>query len=136
MKTVLIADSDYGVVVSLEDLLLEKGYRVFVCYDGASAWTIVHSERPDLVVTGLDLPFMNGFALAKAIRRDRGLAALPIIVLTGDGVDFGAMGEGLFDAAFSKPGDCWRALSLIETLTSTADPTNIEAEHSPRPAAL
>jgi len=136
VKTVLIADSDYGVVVSLEDLLLENGYRVFVCYDGASAWTIVHSERPDLVVTGLDLPFMNGFALAKAIRRDHALAALPIIVLTNDGVDFGAVGEGLFDAAFSKPGDFWRVLGAIESLSSPVDPASIEGVNSIRQTIL
>ena len=64
------------------NLLEAAGYRVAVAVDGVEAWTALHTENFDLVVSDVDMPRMNGFDLTARIRGDAGLASLPVVLVT------------------------------------------------------
>jgi two-component system, chemotaxis family, sensor kinase CheA len=80
--SVLVVD-DTTVVRELERSILEEaGYRVRTARDGREALAALASEPPDLVVTDVDMPDLDGLELTRAIRADRALAGLPVVVVT------------------------------------------------------
>jgi two-component system chemotaxis sensor kinase CheA len=64
------------------NLLEVAGYRVLTAADGIEAWTVLKTERFDLVVSDVDMPRMNGFDLTARIRSDPKLAPLPVVLVT------------------------------------------------------
>jgi two-component system response regulator HydG len=77
---VLVVDDEPSARAALQSLLEARGYNVDQASDGAVALERMSELPPDLVVTDLDMPNMNGMALLEAVReRDRDL---PVIVLT------------------------------------------------------
>ena len=77
---VLIVDDDAGTRAALKGLLETQGYSVDQAGDGAAALERLVDLPPDLIVTDLDMPAMNGMQLLSALR-ERG-HDLPVIVAT------------------------------------------------------
>ena len=66
----------------LEDVLESAGYRVKTAVDGVEAFTTLHVERFDLVVSDVEMPRMNGLELAAHVRSHNATSHLPIIMIT------------------------------------------------------
>jgi len=82
MKTVLIAD-DKATSRELVRTVLEKsGYRIAEASDGIEALRNARELKPDLIILDLHMPGMDGFGVIREIRRDRELAATPVMALT------------------------------------------------------
>ena len=64
---------------------LGMGFEVVTAPDGEQALKAVQSHRPDLVITDLSLPGMNGFELIEQLRQNPDLRSMPIICLSGYG---------------------------------------------------
>jgi len=62
--------------------LLASSYQVHVCADGNSALTWARTGRPDLVISDVMLPGLDGFALLKALRADPETSPIPVILLS------------------------------------------------------
>lgn len=84
-KTVLIADDEPNIVVSLEFLLEKDGYRVLLARDGHEALEAIQRERPDLVLLDVMLPRLSGYDVCQRIRQDPALSKLRVIMLTARG---------------------------------------------------
>ena len=77
---VLVVDDEAGVRSAMKQLLEARGYKVDTAEDGAAALELIADFPPDVVVTDLDMPRMNGMALLKELHeRD---AELEVIVAT------------------------------------------------------
>jgi two-component system chemotaxis sensor kinase CheA len=63
-------------------LLEMAGYQVQVAADGAEAWTALERDEYDLVVSDVDMPRLDGFALTARIRADPRLAGLPVVLVS------------------------------------------------------
>lgn len=81
-KPLLLIADDNDQVRSQLYQLLNPHYRVITAADGIEALRQVYALRPDLVLTDLAMPHMDGQALLSAIRADFDLGATPVIVLT------------------------------------------------------
>ena len=82
MSTVLVVD-DSAVNRDLVCTVLGyHGYATRAAAGGAAALAAVRSERPDLVLTDVWMPDLNGFEVARAIRSEGGLQAIPIVFYT------------------------------------------------------
>jgi CheY-like chemotaxis protein len=82
MKTVLVAD-DKATSRELVRTVLEKsGYTVAEASDGIEALRNARELKPDLIILDLHMPGMDGFGVIREIRRDRELAATPVMALT------------------------------------------------------
>src|SRR5689334_23002296 len=90
---VLLAD-DNAEMRSFIRRLLAPDYDVEVVADGGAALEAMRRTRPNLVVTDLVMPNIDGIALVKAIRADDSLRTLPVIVVTERG-ELDARVEGL-----------------------------------------
>jgi len=60
----------------------EAGWQVCIAGDGSAALAAVRERRPDLVISDIAMPGMDGYALCRALKDDRDFAALPVILLT------------------------------------------------------
>jgi CheY-like chemotaxis protein len=68
---VLVVDDEADLVVTYVRLLQGLGYSSFGAHDGRQAMDLIDTEEPDLVVTDLNLPIMNGFELMSWISARR-----------------------------------------------------------------
>jgi len=80
-KQILLAD-DAAWIRDLNALLLSRLGRVETAADGREAYELARIERPDLIVTDLNMPIMNGVELCDAIRSNPLTEEIPILVLT------------------------------------------------------
>ncbi|HEY6297812.1 MAG TPA: ATP-binding protein, partial [Streptosporangiaceae bacterium] len=90
---VLVADDNADMRAHVARVL-EARFEVLTAADGGQALELVRRSRPDLLVTDVMMPVMDGFGLIAAIRADPELAPLPVLMLSARaGVE--AAGEGL-----------------------------------------
>ena len=67
-RSILVVDNDHTVVELLIDLLDEEGYRVRYAFDGQAALREITRDAPDLVLTDMTMPHVNGVSLAGRLR--------------------------------------------------------------------
>ena len=109
-RTVLLVDDSAFFRNMLAPLIKAAGYRVIAVGSGADALAALQSDtRFDLIVTDIEMPEMDGFALAEAVRGTSRTAALPIIALSAmvsaDAIERGrAVGFHDFVAKFDRTG--------------------------------
>ena len=83
MAVVLIAEDDQDIAVILTRLLTRAGHTVRHAPDGVAALERGVADPPDVVLTDLGMPRMDGLELTRAIRADPRLADTPIVMLSG-----------------------------------------------------
>lgn len=81
---VLVVDDSSTVLEAARAALSERGYRVVVASNGREAWSTMQDARPDIMVSDIDMPALDGFGLLRLVRSDLQLANLPVILMTGD----------------------------------------------------
>lgn len=86
-RTVLIVEDDLSARNYLADALRLGGFNVEAVGDGLAALQRVSDRRPDAIVLDLDLPIMNGFAVHTALQQDERTRHIPVIVVTGTGLN-------------------------------------------------
>jgi signal transduction histidine kinase len=116
---ILIVDDSPTQAKLLEQVLLAHGYQVSVATNGNEALQQILAQRPDLVISDILMPEMDGFELCRQVRGAATLADLPIILLThlNDPADVLHSLEAGADYFVSKPYNDKLLLSRIsETL--------------------
>jgi DNA-binding response OmpR family regulator len=103
--TVLIADDEPNILVTLEFLMQREGHRVLLARDGDEALAQLRAHRPDLVLLDVMMPGRTGFEVCQALRADEALARTKVLLLTAKGRDTDiAQGQGVgADAYVTKP---------------------------------
>lgn len=86
-KTVLIADDEPNILISLEFLMKREGYRVVLAHDGQEACELIASERPDLLLLDVMMPRKTGYDVCHEVRANAEFKELPILMLTAKGRD-------------------------------------------------
>ena len=103
--TILIADDEPNILLSLEFLMQREGYRVLVARDGQQAIDAILQHRPDLVLLDVMMPIKSGFDVLQALRERDDLAAIRVLMLTAKGREID-MAKGLAlgaNAYMTKP---------------------------------
>ena len=80
--TVLVADDSKVVRVKTGRLLEKLGWRVLLADDGQAALRCLVDESPDLLITDVEMPGLDGFALTRQLRAEPRWARLPVIMIT------------------------------------------------------
>jgi DNA-binding response OmpR family regulator len=110
---ILVVDDDESIRDLLRLHLSAAGYEVLVAPDAIAAGYIVLKAPPDLIITDVSMPHMDGFEFVSALKSDTTLPRIPVIFLTsvedGDsrGRELGAVGY------ITKPVRADRLLSLV-----------------------
>jgi len=110
---ILVVDDDPNMRQLLDILLRNAGYEVQTAEDGVVGGYGVLRNRPDLIISDVNMPHLDGFEFIAALRADRGLHSIPVIFLTSQeegeirGKELGAVGY------LPKPVRADRLLSVV-----------------------
>jgi DNA-binding response OmpR family regulator len=116
--SILIADDEPNIVLSLEFLLKQAGFHVRIAGDGDAALAAVAAEVPDLLLLDIMLPKRDGYAVCQAIRANPEWSRVRIIMLTAKGREV-ERDKGLAlgaDAYITKP---FSSRELVEQVRRT-----------------
>lgn len=82
IKTVLVADDSPTMRVMLEEILKEAGYNVLTAEDGIQAAVTAFEQYPDLIISDIEMPQMDGYQVCRLLKNDPLFINTPIIILT------------------------------------------------------
>jgi DNA-binding response OmpR family regulator len=129
MGNVATAETDLGKILIIEDnrdsrdilskLLRMSGYDVVSASDGETGYSTAVDQEPDLIITDINMPRMDGIEFVKRVRMDVALAKTPVLVVTafGSNVAREAIEAGA-DASAEKPFDFDKFLVTVQGLIS------------------
>lgn len=112
MATILVVDDEAPIRNLLAALFRGEGHRVLEAVHGAEALRLVGAERPDVVITDVMMPVMDGAELCRRVKAHAATTATPVILMSALGPERTA-GAGA-DAFVQKPFD----LDAIERVVS------------------
>jgi DNA-binding response OmpR family regulator len=101
--SILVVDDEFDVAELLAELLTARGHRVSTAINGMLARSLLDGNDYDLVITDFMMPMIDGVELAHAMRADRRLAGVPVILISAQQDLPPACAEGLVQATLQKP---------------------------------
>jgi two-component system, chemotaxis family, sensor kinase CheA len=122
-KRILVVDDSLIARELLSNILIAFDYDVSLARDGKEALQFLKMHVVDLIISDVDMPNMNGYALAKFIKSDKELQLIPIIIITAkesnrdrmEGLEIGA-DEYLYKGSFNQQ-------NLIDTVEQLLEKT-------------
>ncbi|MCC2669478.1 MAG: domain S-box [Armatimonadetes bacterium] len=114
-----MVDDNRDAADTLCDLLTIYDYQVEVAYSGPDALESARRFRPDIVLCDIGLPEMDGYAVARELRRQPATARIRLIAVTGYGQeeDIRRTREAGFSHHLTKPVDPDRLCGLLTQLS-------------------
>ena len=86
-KKILLVDDEMHILRAAEIKLSRSGYEVTCAQDGEQAWEMIQQARPDILITDLQMPRVDGFELSRRVRANPETRDMPILVLTAKGFE-------------------------------------------------
>ena len=111
MARILVVDDEPDERFLVGRALKKQGHDVTVAGNGAAGLKVAQEQVPDLVVTDIMMPVMDGVEFIRRLRGDPATAGIPILAATGDSQLADAA-----DAVLTKPYDDRRLIMLVNSL--------------------
>lgn len=83
MKKILVVDDEKELREALVTLLEYEGYEAIQSDNGISAIEIARSAHPDLIISDINMPNMNGVIFSEIVKEDPDIASIPVILMSG-----------------------------------------------------
>jgi len=117
-RRVLVVDDNPDHRELLADLLRQRGYAVIEAHDASEALRLITSQQPQACVIDIGLPDMDGYELARRLRKTPASRGSTLIAVTGYGTkaDTQAFEEAGFDHYFPKPPNIEELAQILSTL--------------------
>jgi CheY-like chemotaxis protein len=82
MATVLVIDDEAPIVELLADIIEEKGHIALHASNGVEGLAMARKARPDLIISDVMMPLLDGYALLHALRSEPDLAETTVILMS------------------------------------------------------
>jgi PAS domain S-box-containing protein len=121
VRKVLVVDDAQAAAFTLGRLLEKIGQQVRTVHDGTAALAEALAERPDVVISDIAMPVMDGYELARRLRQQPELTGVVLVALTGYGQDSDRRraAEVGFDFHLVKPVSLDTLRNLLDSLPAT-----------------
>lgn len=83
LRKVLLVDDEENFATLLSGLLRMDGYEVTVAHDGAEALEKLGLSTPDVIISDVVMPRMDGFEMFQRVKSDQKTASIPFLFITG-----------------------------------------------------
>lgn len=115
---ILVVDDESHIVHVVSLKLQNAGYRVLTAEDGEEALALALEQRPDLVITDYQMPFLSGLELCQRLKRDERTCDTPALMLTARGFSLGddVLAETNIASVLSKPFSPREVLARVQSL--------------------
>ena len=133
MPRVLVVDDDEGMLKLIDVALSTRGYEIIKAKDGTEGLNIIRAEEPDIVILDKMLPGMDGFEVARRIRREPDFGHIPILMITAAtelNVKLDAFNAGA-DDCLVKPFEIDELAARTAALLRRADAFKAAQSHAP-----
>jgi DNA-binding response OmpR family regulator len=118
MKKILVADDDPDIVEVVSIMLESRGFEVCSTLLGQSVFSMVKSQRPDLVVLDIRMPDMDGRDVCKLIKDSQETKSIPVLMFSANrNVGQSALDSGA-DDFLDKPFNMQDLLAKVTHLAS------------------
>ncbi|MBC8430827.1 MAG: response regulator [Desulfobacterales bacterium] len=119
-RLILVVDDSSIVRHIVENGLAKAGFKVITAEDGKKALALLDTYRPDLIISDITMPCMNGFDFCEAVQSDPDLAMIPFIVMSAktDRSYMQRMIQSGASAFICKPYNIDELVILIEKILS------------------
>ena len=127
-KRLLVVDDEAKLLRAVAVNLRSEGYDVTTARSGAEALVLIVQSLPDLIISDIRMPSMDGYALARQLRGSSRTAIIPIVFLTAKDTTADRI-EGFrtgVDAYLSKPFDPDELLVVVAGILSRVERTHAE----------
>lgn len=117
-KRILLVDDEVGFVELMKHLLETEGYEVAIAHDGQEALEMLDNYIPDIIISDVMMPRMNGLELFKKVRVHQQSHSVPFIFMSGykdEDLLSAARKVGVF-TILSKPVDFNHLLSRVKSI--------------------
>ena len=112
-RRILVVDDEVDLAETLVDLLEDDGHQALVARNGPVALAAVRTFIPDVVLLDLGLPGMDGYEVARRMRKEPGGKRLLLIAVTGYRSDGAQLNDAGFDGHLIKPPDMDKLAALL-----------------------
>ena len=122
-KEIFIVDDEPNVVVPIQFLMEQQGYRVMTAERGEDALDLIYQYKPDLVLLDIMLPGIDGWEVCEIIRLNPDFRDIKIIFLTAKGRE-AEIAKGLAlgaDAYITKPYSNAELVAKVKELLEKTD---------------
>ena len=121
-RRILVVDDESYIRHVLSLKLRNSGFVVDTATDGEDAFHQISASAPDLVITDLQMPYVNGIELCRAMIEETSLIDVPVIILTARGYALGADAAGLTNVqqVVNKPFSPRTILEQVHRVLGTA----------------
>ena len=82
MATVLVIDDEAPIAELLVDIIEEKGHIALQASNGVEGLTLARQRRPDLIISDVMMPLLDGYALLRALRSEPELAHTAVVLVS------------------------------------------------------
>lgn len=117
---VLLVDDDAAIRESLGGYLERSGFRVLLAADGLEAWEVLHRSRPDVLVSDVMMPGLDGRELVRRLRADRDQTPALLLTRVGESSERSAALDEGADDYLNKPFDPQELVSRVRALLRRA----------------
>jgi DNA-binding NarL/FixJ family response regulator len=130
----LLVDDEPGLREAVKDYLQESGFTVQVASNAREGWELMQQNTPDLLISDIMMPQVDGYQFLKQVREDARFESLPVIFLTAKGMTTDRIQgyQAGVDAYLPKPFDPDELVAIVENLLarriSKAQPATGEGE--------
>lgn len=134
-KQLLLVDDEPGLREAVQAYLEDSGFQVQTASNAKDGWDWLQRSQPDLVITDIMMPQVDGYEFLKQMREDVRFKALPVVFLTARGMT-GDRIQGYqagCDAYLSKPFDPDELVAIIENLLERRATTTAAGDGSETP---
>ena len=120
---ILVVDDETHILHVVSMKLRNAGFEVVCAQDGEEAYELALRERPDVIITDFQMPFMTGLELCQKLRENDSTADIPALMLTARGFSLSEedLSHTRIRTVLSKPFSPREVLEQVQQLIETGD---------------
>ncbi|PSO50386.1 MAG: DNA-binding response regulator [Cyanobacteria bacterium SW_9_44_58] len=128
----LLVDDKPGLREAVEAYLEDEGFIIQVASNANEGWELIQQQPPDLVITDIMMPQVDGYQFLEKLRNDPRYKGLPVVFLTAKGMTADRIKgyESGCDAYLSKPFDPEELVAIVKNLLSRRETVSQSGEQN------